>query len=112
MKYIWVFLLTLASFGCGYGSMYQPTMAVRMTDLSPNTVTAGGPGFLLTVNGSGFSMNSVVYWGSTPLMTRFIGGNQLVAEVPAFQVMSRGTIQVYVLSSNNMISNTMNFTVK
>jgi hypothetical protein len=81
-----------------------------MSQIVPNTATAGTAGFMLTVNGSGFSSNSVVYWNSMPLSTTFISGNQLIAGVPASEVAMPATVQVYV-NSNGMASNMMKFTV-
>jgi hypothetical protein len=114
MKLVCVLLLTAASLGCGYGSMrnYNTTTgtSVKMSQIVPNTTTAGTAGFMLTVNGSGFSSNSVVYWNSMALGTSFISGNQLVASVPASEVAMAATVQVYV-NSNGMASNMLKFMV-
>ena len=111
MKFISILLLTLMTLGCGYGSMNNyMNGASRVTMLAPASASAGGGGFMLTVNGSGFSMNSVVYWNSTPMTTTFVTGNQVVATIPGLEVASRGTARVYVLS-NGMTSNTVNFSV-
>jgi len=116
MKPVWVLLLTVVALGCGYGSMhnYSNTMtgtAVQMSQIVPNAATAGTAGFMLTVNGSGFSSNSAVYWNSTALSTRFVSGNQLIAGVPTSELPMPATVQVYV-NSNGMASNMMMFTVK
>jgi hypothetical protein len=114
MKLICVLLLTVVALGCGYGSMHNyNTMtgtSVQMSQLVPNAANAGTAGFMLTVNGSGFSSNSMVYWNSMALSTRFVSGNQLVAGVPASEVAMPATVQVYV-NSNGMASNMMKFTV-
>jgi hypothetical protein len=116
MKIVCVLLLTLVALGCGYGSSmrnYNMTTgtAVQMSQIVPNTATAGTAGFMLTVNGSGFSSNSAVYWNSTALSTRFVSGNQLIAGVPTSELAMPATVQVYV-NSNGMASNMMMFTVK
>jgi len=116
MKLISVLLLTVVALGCGYGSMhnYNNTMtgtAVQMSQIVPTNTTAGSAGFMLTVNGSGFASNSVVYWNSMALSTTFISGNQLVAGVPASGLALPATVQVYV-NSSGMASNMMTFTVK
>jgi hypothetical protein len=114
MKLVCVLLLTVASLGCGYSSMHNyNTMtgtSVQMSQIVPNAATAGTAAFMLTVNGSGFSSNSVVYWNSMPLSTKFVSGNQLIAGVSASEVAMPATVQVYV-NSNGMASNMMNFTV-
>jgi hypothetical protein len=115
MKLVCILLLTIASLGCGYGSMHNyNTMtgaSVQMSQIVPNSRTAGTAGFMMTVNGSGFSSNSVVYWNSMPLGTTFISGNQLVAAVSPSEIAMPATVQVYV-SSHGMASNMMMFTVK
>jgi hypothetical protein len=116
MKLVFVVLLTVVALGCGYGSMhnYNNTMtgaAVQMSQIVPTTTTAGGGAFMLTVNGSGFASNSVVYWNSMALGTTFISGNQLVAGVSSSEVAMPAMVQVYV-NSNGMASNKMTFTVK
>jgi hypothetical protein len=78
--------------------------------LFPNVTNSGTAGFMLTVNGSGFSSNSVVYWNSMALDTKFVSGNQLIASVPASEVAMPAMVQVYV-NSNGMASNMMQFTV-
>jgi hypothetical protein len=115
MKLVFVLLLTLVALGCGYSSSmhnYNTTTgtAVRMSQIVPNSTTAGTAGFMLTVNGSGFSGNSVVYWNSMALGTTFISGNQVVAAVPASEIAMPAAVQVYV-NSNGMASNMMTFTV-
>jgi hypothetical protein len=115
MKLVFVLLLTLVALGCGYGSMhnYNSTMtgtAAQMSQIVPNAAAAGTAGFMLTINGSGFSSNSVVYWNSMALGTKFISANQLIAGVPASEVAMPATIQVYV-NSNGTASNMMQFTV-
>jgi hypothetical protein len=90
MKLVCILLITFVALGCGCGSMHNyNTMTgppVQMSQIVPNSVSAGTAGFMLTVNGSGFSGNSVVFWNSATLGTRFISGNQLIAVVPQSEV--------------------------
>ena len=77
MKFILVLLLTVVALGCGYGSKnnYNKMMtgtAVQMSQIVPTSAPAGAAGFMLTVNGSGFARNSVVYWNSMALSTTFV----------------------------------------
>ena len=50
------------------------------------TVAPGNPGFMLTVNGTGFVLGSVANWNGEPLATTFVGSSQLAATVPAVNV--------------------------
>ncbi|MBZ5576002.1 MAG: hypothetical protein LAP40_05525 [Acidobacteriia bacterium] len=54
-----------------------------LTGTVPSWVTAGGPAFPLTVNGTGFTVASVVHWDGAPLPTTFVSATQLAAAVPA-----------------------------
>ena len=66
------------------GGALPPEMPPVITSISPDTVVEGGPGFDLTVNGSGFKDGAVVEWGETqiPLDTSFQSASQLIAVVP------------------------------
>ena len=109
-------LLTLTLFiaGCGgYGSnnMGGGGGAPNITSLAPNMANAGDPAFTLTVNGSGFGTDSVVYWNGGALPSSYGTGTKVTAQVAAMNVMSAGMFPVYVRSGGKN-SNTINFTVQ
>ena len=89
MKTIFVILLTAFALGCGgYGSgSGSGSMAAGaphvVAPLVPNTATAGSAAFTLTVNGSGFVGQSVVFWNSTARTTTFVTSSQLTAAISA-----------------------------
>jgi IPT/TIG domain len=129
MKIISVLWLTLLSVGCGgYGSSTkvtppQPGAVPAIASLAPNTVTAGAPGFTLTVNGSNFAGNSVVNWGGATPSTIFVTGKQLMTAIPASMIATAGTVSVTVTNPGTPggqygggtmaeTSNTMTFTIK
>jgi hypothetical protein len=58
--------------------------------LSPSVETAGGAAFTLTVNGSGLTSTSMVYWGTTSLATQYVNSAQVTAQVPALDIASAG----------------------
>jgi len=101
MKMISVLLLTLLSFGCGgYKSPSSTapsagTVPVIM-QLVPNSMTAGSPGFTLTVNGSSFNSDAVVNWNGSAQSTTFATGNQLMAMIPAAGIATHGMVAVTV----------------
>jgi N-acetylneuraminic acid mutarotase len=66
--------------------------------ISPAFVNAGSPAFTLTVNGSGFVAGSVLYWGSTALVTQVVGATQLTASVPAESIANAGVTALSVQS--------------
>lgn len=116
MKPVYItLLLALVTAGCGYGSKYNSTSTMggsgaAISALSPTSTTAGMSGFMLTVSGSSFATNSVIYFNSTPLATNYMTTNQLAGAVPASMVAAPGTFQVYVNSAGTA-SNMVNFTV-
>lgn len=112
--------LTLFVLGCGgYGSNNSSMgggSAPHIQALVPNTATAGDPGFTLTVNGSGFSGTSTVFWNAATRPTTFVTGNQVTAQISAADIATAGMIQVYVRTSGGIYgggtnSNMVNFTV-
>jgi hypothetical protein len=70
------------------GSFYGAVPSISV--ISPNLVQAGSGDFTLTVNGAGFSADSVVSLGATALTTTYVGPTQLTATVPAAQIASYG----------------------
>lgn len=106
-------VLTLA-IGCGYGSKYNGNMmgggALSVSQLAPNNVIAGSGSFTLTVDGSGFTSNSVIYWNMVPHNARMVSSTRLTTTITDNDIANPGTIPVYV-RTNNQNSNTVSFTV-
>jgi IPT/TIG domain-containing protein len=123
MKLLCVLLLTTLTFGCGYGSNYsstngsQPSSTPSVSSLSPASTAAGGTAFVLTVNGSNFASNSVIYWNSTALSTTYVSGQQLTANIVAADIATAGNASVYVnnpgtgMYASGVNSATMSFTI-
>jgi outer membrane lipopolysaccharide assembly protein LptE/RlpB len=89
--------LTLA---CGYSQKTTtPATAGTMpsiSELAPNSATAGGAGFTMTVNGSNFASNATVNWNGAALTTTSISANQLMATVTHAQIADAATVPVTV----------------
>lgn len=104
--------ISLIGPGCGYsshnymGGNGMPTI----TQLSPGSTAAGGPDFSLTVTGTGFGTDSLVYWGMTTRTTTYSSTTQVTADITAADIMTAGTVQVYV-HTGGVNSNTMMFTI-
>ncbi len=81
-----------------------------ITSLSPNTATAGGAAFTLTVNGSGFAAGAIVQWNGTALPTTFVNSNQLTAQVAASFIASPGIATVTVVEGG-VTSTSATFTI-
>ena len=127
MKIISVLLITLLWGGCGgYGSSNsmppQPAATPAIAQLAPNSASAGGPGFTLTINGSRFAANAVVNWSGTKPGTKFVSSNQLTATIPASAIATPGTVSITVTNPGtpggpygggtlSETSNSMTFTI-
>jgi len=69
-----------------------------LTSLSPTSALAGGAGFSLTVNGSGFVGNSVVRFNGSDRVTSFVSSTQLTAQITAADIQSSGSFPVTVFT--------------
>lgn len=70
----------------GGGTSSAVTLAVNdpvpaITSVSPPSAAAGGAGFTLTVNGSGFLTSSVIQWNGNNRATSFVSGTQLTTTI-------------------------------
>jgi hypothetical protein len=64
--------------------------------LVPDTVSPGGSGFAMTVNGTGFLPTSTVNFNRTALATTFVNQGQLTAAVPAAVIATAATASITV----------------
>ncbi len=107
-------LLSLILFiaGCSYGHNYMGGGgAPNVMTLTPNMKNAGDPAFTLTVTGTGFGTDSVVYWNGAALPSAYGTGTTVTAQVSAADIMTAGMFPVYVRSGGKN-SNMINFTVQ
>jgi uncharacterized repeat protein (TIGR03803 family) len=94
-----------------WGTVFRLNVPI-LTSLSPDSATAGGPAFTLTVNGAHFVSGATVTWNSTALTTVFVSSTQLTASVPAADIASAGTASVSVTNAGTAASNALTFTIK
>lgn len=69
-----------------------------VTSLSPSTAAVNGAPFTLTINGSGFTDQSIVSFDGSPRNTTFVGINKLTVPVFASDLTSAKQIAVTVLT--------------
>lgn len=89
-----------------YGSSSAETftitpLSLTLTSVSPQTVTAGGASFVLTALGTAFTGTSTVEWNGAALATTLVSSTELIAQVPASDIISTGTASVMVADSNS-----------
>jgi hypothetical protein len=87
--------------GCGYSSKMTAPVAGMMptvSALAPNSATAGGAAFTMTVNGTNFAAKAVVNLNGTAQTsnTTFVSASQLTVAVPASAIATAGTISITV----------------
>src|SRR5262249_7441964 len=77
----------------------QPQNPVpQITSISPVAALTGGPAFVLTVNGTGFSPNSVAQVNGENRTTSFVNVNQLAVQILASDLDSAGSLAIRVFS--------------
>lgn len=79
-------------------------VAPVISGLEPASVPAGSPAFTLTVNGTGFELQSQVLWNNAVLATSFISTTRLSASVPANLAAQAGSASIQVRNANNQLS--------
>lgn len=95
------FLLLASSFEIVLAHSPQPVI-YRIT---PGNVTAGGQGFRLTVNGSGFFAGSVVRWNGRNLPTVFSSETrQLIAAISDSDIRTPGIAYITAINPDGLLS--------
>jgi hypothetical protein len=93
--------LIATTVACGYSAKMTAPVAGTMpaiSQLSPDSATAGGAAFVLTVNGANFGSKAVVNWNGVAQTTNttYVSGSQLMVTVPASAIATSGTVAVTV----------------
>lgn len=86
---------------CGYSAkMTAPVAgtAPTITQLAPNSATAGDAAFMLTVDGTNFGSKAVVNWNGVAQTanTTYASASQLTVAIPASAIMTSSTVQITV----------------
>jgi len=118
MRYVPLLLASLIMMGCGSGSMSKtdPPRLVSVfappaiTELSPTSVPVNSVPFMLTINGSNFGTDAVVFWNGVAQHTVFITSGQLLVSLTATDLDFTGLVPVYVRTLGQN-SNTVDFDV-
>ncbi len=84
---------------------------LTLASISPGTVTTGGPAFMLTLLGAGFTANSAVLWNGATRPTTLIGTTELVAQIPAADIAASGAVTVAISDPSSSIGTTPGLTL-
>ncbi|GEM_PF-3017520 len=89
------------------------TSSPILSTISPSTLQRGQGEFTLTVDGSNFSHDSRVMWGTSPLQTTYVSSTQLTATIPASLTNSMGSanITVYTPSPGGGTSSALSLSI-
>jgi len=74
-------------------------------------VAAGGPAFVLTVNGEGFADGAVVMWDGSDRPTTWVSGTRVDAEISAADIETGKMVAVSIRSPGGGLSNVVEFAV-
>ena len=69
-----------------------------LTSITPNSASAGSPGFVLTLTGTNFVNSSTARWNGVELPTSFVNGTTLTATIQASKIVTTGTAYVTVFN--------------
>jgi len=104
--------ITLMGAGCGYSHNYMNGNGMpTITQLMPSSATANSGAFVLTVNGSGFGTDALVYWGTATRTTSYVSTSKVTANITDADIMTPGMVQIYVRSGGTN-SNAVSFTIQ
>ena len=88
--------LTASSETLVFANFNTTDTPLTLTSMSPGTVNAGSASFTLTINGTGFTAESLVSVDGQYLTPTFVSSTKLQVTVPASAVAAPATFQVYV----------------
>jgi Tol biopolymer transport system component len=113
--------VSLALVSCGGGQAETPppqnppsqNPQPSITAVTPTAVPAGGPDFILTVNGAGFVTASEIRWNGASRGTTFVSSTILRAQILANDIATSGNVEVTVFNPapGGGASNAMTFTI-
>jgi VCBS repeat protein/FG-GAP repeat protein len=106
----WISGITLVWLGWLGASAFAQVPQISLP-LVPSSAAPGGPGFTLTINGTGFVSGSLVNWNGSALATTFVNSDQLTAAVPSANIAMAGTAWVTVQNPGAPLSNVAYFEV-
>jgi IPT/TIG domain len=109
-------LATLVLAGCGSAAHTDPFKSSAaftppaITALTPNASPVNSVPFFMTVTGTNFGSDAVVFWHGVPQFTRVVSPTQLLVNVTDTDLSYFGLAPIYV-RTQGLNSNTVDFDV-
>jgi hypothetical protein len=66
--------------------------------LTPGLVEAGGPGFMMVIDGTNFSQGAEVQFGTTFLNAEVESNSQIMVDIPAYLIQNAGRVPIVVVN--------------
>src|SRR5690348_8914291 len=118
MRLLCLLLLAVLAMGCGAGrvtglnshAVLASTAVPSIVALSPGSAPVNSVPFTMTVNGTNFGTDALVFWNGLPQQTRFVSPNQLVVAITATDLSFAGQANIFVQTAG-VNSNTVPFDV-
>src|SRR5438309_2215831 len=113
--------ITVATAGGGMSAPLTFTVnnpLPSLSSISPSSVSAGSPGFTLTLTGSNFVSNSVAQVNGAGRATTFVSATQLTASIPASDLTAGANLSITVSSpapgggTSSVVTLTVNNTLR
>jgi FG-GAP-like repeat/Abnormal spindle-like microcephaly-assoc'd, ASPM-SPD-2-Hydin len=106
------FLLAVTTVSAGTARAQSNPVPLVNQPVVPDAASPGGKAFTLTVNGTGFTPQSVVNWNGAGLMTVDVSNSQVTAAVPAQNIANAHTASVTVTNPGAPASNVTYFPIQ
>jgi outer membrane protein assembly factor BamB len=84
------------------GFTVLPSAELSLSRISPTSVAAGGPSFVVTAIGTGFTASSIVQWNGVARPTTFVSSTELTAQVSAADIAQVGSAAVTVFNPGGL----------
>ncbi len=97
--------------GLVVASLAAAADAPVISSISPSTAVLQQDNTVITVMGSGFLPGATIYFNGTPLTSTYVAANQMLATVPASNMVVASTNLITATNPGTVASNSMAFTV-
>lgn len=100
--------VTVSNAGAGggtsvaFGFTVLPPAELSLTRISPTRVPAGGPAFVVTAIGTGFTPTSIVQWNGAARPTTYVSSTELTAQISANDIAQAGSAALTVFNPGGL----------